>query len=70
MTDIQTTRVIELWKAVIEQGLKDGDYEALAALPVDLFMALGMNDPYATEDELEGHVMAPGCSRSEAIIYD
>ena len=66
----QNHAVIELWKAVIEMALKDGDYDALAAMPTDLFIALGMQDPYANQDELEGHTLAEGCYRAEPVIYD
>ena len=70
MTHNQTSAVIELWKAVIDQALKDGDYEALAALPTDLYMALGMAENELSYDEESGHIMASGCYRSEAAYYD
>ena len=70
MTDTQTIRVMELWREVIDMAIKDEDYDALAAMPTDLFMLLGMDDPYASQDELEGHVLAAGCSQAEAYLYD
>lgn len=60
----QNHAVIELWKAVIEQAIKDEDYNAMAALPVDLFILLGIQDPFASQDELDGKVKAQGCSRA------
>ena len=59
----QENAVMELWREVIAMAIKDEDYSALAAMPVDLFIMLGMKEPAVSWEVENGYLLAEGCSR-------
>ena len=56
--------LMELWREVIAMAIRDEDYDALRAMPVDLFILLGMHEPAVSMEVENGYLLADGCKRS------